>query len=76
MKSAVENTASEKRALEPKRGDELPVAVIGAGWVGLAMADHLAGHGRSFIVNEAEPEAGHAICQWQHVRLFTEWQSN
>jgi len=72
MKSAVEDTATEKRALEPKRDDELPVVIIGVGSIGLAMATHFAGHGRSFIVGEAGPEASRAICQWRHAHLYTE----
>ena len=56
--------------------DDLPIAVIGAGPIGLAMAAHLVGCGVRFVIFEAGPEAGHAIRQWQHVRLFTEWASN
>jgi thioredoxin reductase len=56
--------------------DDLPIAIVGAGPIGLAMAAHLVGCGKPFVVLEAGPEAGHAIRQWQHVRLFTEWESN
>jgi len=56
--------------------DDLPIAIIGAGPIGLAMAAHLVGCDKRFIIFEAGPEAGHAIRQWQHVRLFTEWASN
>jgi len=56
--------------------DDLPIAIIGAGPIGLAMAANLVGCGKPFLVLEAGPEAGHAIRQWQHVRLFTEWESN
>jgi thioredoxin reductase len=54
----------------------LPMAIIGAGPVGLAMAAHLVGCGKPFVILEAGPEAGHAIRQWQHVALFTEWAIN
>ncbi len=66
-------TADGRIAVRP---DDLPIAIIGAGPIGLAMAAHLVDCGRSFIILEAGPEAGHAIRQWQHVRLFTEWESN
>jgi NADPH-dependent 2,4-dienoyl-CoA reductase/sulfur reductase-like enzyme len=61
---------------ESVRRDVLPIAIVGAGPIGLALAAHLVGCGKRFIIFEAGPEAGHAIRQWQHVRLFTEWPSN
>ena len=54
----------------------LPVAVIGAGPVGLAAAAHLAGRRESFVVLEAGSEIGHAIRQWGHVRVFSPWRYN
>jgi thioredoxin reductase len=58
------------------RQENLPIAIIGAGPIGLAMAAHLAGCDRQFVILEAGPGIGHAISQWRHVRLFTEWDSN
>ncbi len=52
------------------------VAVIGAGPVGLAAASHLLERGFKPILFEAGPEAGHAIRQWEHVRLFSPWKFN
>src|SRR5690242_9996876 len=52
------------------------VAVIGAGPVGLAAAAHLLERGLEPIVLEAGAEAGHAVRQWQHVRLFSPWEYN
>lgn len=52
----------------------LPVAVIGAGPVGLAAAAHLLERGIEPVVYEAGPEAGTAIRSWGHVRLFSPWQ--
>jgi thioredoxin reductase len=52
----------------------LPVAIIGAGPVGLAAAVHLLARGETPLVLEAGPAAGHAIRQWHHVRLFTPWR--
>jgi cation diffusion facilitator CzcD-associated flavoprotein CzcO len=54
----------------------LPVAVIGAGPVGLAAAAHLAERGLPFLVLEAGPDAGAAIAEWGHVRLFSPWRYN
>jgi thioredoxin reductase len=52
----------------------LPVAIIGAGPVGLAAAAHLLARGQTPLILEAGPAAGHAIRQWQRVRIFTPWQ--
>jgi len=52
----------------------LPVAIIGAGPVGLAAAAHLVARGATPLVLEAGPNAGHAVRQWGHVRMFTPWQ--
>lgn len=52
----------------------LPVAIIGAGPVGLAAAANLALRGEPFVVLERGPSAGHAIRKWGHVRLFSPWR--
>ncbi len=52
----------------------LPVAIIGAGPVGLAAAAHLLARGEMPLVLEAGSAAGHAIRQWGHVRMFTPWR--
>jgi hypothetical protein len=52
---------------------DLPVAVIGAGPVGLAAAAHLLERGIEPLVLEAGPHAGAAVRQWAHVRLFSTW---
>ncbi|MEC0306388.1 NAD(P)-binding domain-containing protein [Paenibacillus lautus] len=54
----------------------LPVAIIGAGPIGLAAAAHLAERGQPFILFEAGPSIGQNILQWGHVRLFSPWQYN
>ena len=54
----------------------LPVAIIGAGPVGLAAAAHLIERGLEPLVFEAGPSAGAAIEQWRHIRLFSPWQYN
>lgn len=54
--------------------NELPVAVIGAGPVGLAAAAHLRERGLEPLVLEAGPRIGHAIRDWGHVRMFSPWR--
>jgi len=53
---------------------ELPIAIIGAGPVGLAAASQLRIHGRDLVVLEAGGAAGAGIAKWGHVRLFTPWR--
>ena len=53
---------------------DLPVAVIGAGPVGLAAAAHLAERGIPFIVFETGKKAGSSIAEWGQVRLFSPWE--
>ncbi|MEU4765987.1 FAD-dependent oxidoreductase [Actinosynnema sp. NPDC023794] len=53
--------------------DELSVVVVGAGPVGLAAAAHLLERGLRPLVLEAGPQAGAAVAQWRHVRLFSQW---
>ncbi len=54
----------------------LPVAIIGAGPVGLAAAAQLLARGIAPLVLEAGAEAGHAIRAWRHVRMFSPWRFN
>ncbi|MBM3534751.1 MAG: flavoprotein [Alphaproteobacteria bacterium] len=51
----------------------LPIAVIGAGPVGLAAAAHLLERGLTPLVLEAGPQVGHAVRQWAHVQMFSPW---
>src|SRR3954447_11131228 len=52
----------------------LPVAIIGAGPVGLAAAAQLLARGATPLVLEAGSEVGHNIRQWGHVGMFTPWR--
>jgi thioredoxin reductase len=52
----------------------LPVAVIGAGPVGLAAAAHLLARGETPLVLEAGEAVGASIRQWSHVRFFSPWK--
>ncbi|MFJ9086895.1 MULTISPECIES: NAD(P)-binding domain-containing protein [unclassified Streptomyces] len=53
--------------------EDLPVVVIGAGPIGLAAAAHLVEQGIEPLVLEAGPQAGAAVREWSHVRLFSTW---
>ncbi len=53
--------------------DELPVAVIGAGPLGLAAAAHLLERGLEPVVLESGDGPGSAVLEWRHVRLFSPW---
>lgn len=54
----------------------LPVAVIGAGPVGLAAAAHLAVRGIPFILFEAGTSVASNILSWKHIRVFSPWKYN
>ncbi len=54
--------------------NDLPIAIIGAGPIGLAAAVHLLRRGETPLVFEAGPTAGAAVLQWGHVRLFSPWR--
>lgn len=58
------------------RNSTLPVAIIGAGPVGLAAAAHLIERGEAPIIFEAGSEIGSNIRDWQHVRMFSPWEFN
>jgi len=51
----------------------LPIAVIGAGPIGLSAASHLVQRGLTPLVLEAGPRVAASIWDWGHVRLFTPW---
>lgn len=55
---------------------QLPVAIIGAGPVGLAAAAHLISRGESFVLFDAGEDVGANIMKWAHVRLFSPWEFN
>jgi 2-polyprenyl-6-methoxyphenol hydroxylase-like FAD-dependent oxidoreductase len=56
--------------------DSLPIAVIGAGPVGLAAGAHLAARGLPFLVLEAGLGPAATVRAWGHVRLFSPWRYN
>jgi thioredoxin reductase len=54
----------------------LPVAIIGAGPVGLAAAAHLAIRNQHFILFESGDTVASNILTWKHVRIFSPWRYN
>jgi hypothetical protein len=56
--------------------DSLPIAVIGAGPIGLAAAAHLAMRDLHFVVIEAGVGPGAAVAEWGHVTIFSPWRFN
>ncbi|MDP9028631.1 MAG: NAD(P)-binding domain-containing protein [Actinomycetota bacterium] len=53
---------------------KLPVVIIGAGPVGLAAAAELLERGIEPLVLEQGGQAGAAILEWGHIRLFSPWK--
>ncbi|SHN43576.1 Pyridine nucleotide-disulphide oxidoreductase [Duganella sacchari] len=54
----------------------LPVAVLGAGPVGLAAAAHLVARGMTPLIFEASENVAGNLATYRHVRLFSPWQYN
>lgn len=50
-----------------------PLVVIGAGPIGLAAAAHAHERGLPVVVLEQGADAGSAVSEWGHVRLFSPW---
>lgn len=55
---------------------ELPVAIVGAGPIGLAAAVHLLDYGLDPIILEAGTEVGAGVREWGHVPMFSSWSLN
>lgn len=62
------------QSLQDRRLATLPVAIIGAGPVGLAAAANLVERGLDFVVYEAGDEVAASIRTWGHTRLFSPWK--
>lgn len=64
--------AGERR----RSSSDLPVAVVGAGPVGLAATAHLLARGLEPVVLEAGEAVGAAVRGWGHVPMFSSWRLN
>ncbi|WP_214467868.1 FAD-dependent oxidoreductase [Microbacterium flavescens] len=62
------------RVVDTDRVSTLPVAIIGAGPIGLAAAANLAERGIDFVVFEAGDEIAASVRAWGHTRLFSPWK--
>ena len=60
--------------LRSSRLDGLPVAIIGAGPIGLAAAAHLHERGIEFVVYEAGATVASSLASWGHIKLFSPWE--
>lgn len=69
-------TLSSKGIASAPESRDLPIAVIGAGPIGLAAAAHLVERGLDFVLLEAGEQVGASVAQWGHVRLFSPWRFN
>ncbi len=56
--------------------DTLPIAVIGAGPVGLAAAAQIVTRNMVPVIFERGAGAGASLTQWAHVRVFSPWAYN
>jgi len=63
-----------KNAMESIKS--LPVAVIGAGPVGLAAVAHLEVRGIPYLLFEAGKTVASNILSWKHIRVFSPWRYN
>src|SRR5690554_6905714 len=60
--------------LRDSRLDDLPVAIIGAGPIGLAAAAQLHERGIPFVVYESGGSVASSIASWGHIKLFSPWE--
>jgi thioredoxin reductase len=80
-KSKIIDTAGETMTLinlsptvrRSPRLDSLPVAVIGAGPIGLAAAANLVERGIDFVIYESGSTVASSMDAWRHIRLFSGW---
>ncbi len=62
--------------IDTTAGTGLPIAVLGAGPVGLAAAAHLHRRGLPFVIFEGAERVAEHVARVQHVRLFSPWRFN
>lgn len=56
------------------RLNSLPVAIIGAGPIGLAAAANLVERGIDFVIYESGDSIASSMNAWRHIRLFSPWE--
>lgn len=56
--------------------ENLPVAIIGGGPIGLAAASHLAKRKIPFLLFESGGSVGQNFLSWGHIRVFSPWKYN
>ena len=56
------------------RRQGLPVAIVGAGPIGLATAANLTDRGIDFVLLEAGDRVGASVEEWGHIRFFSPWR--
>ncbi len=54
----------------------LPIAIVGAGPIGLAAAAHVIKRGETPLIFEAGTTIAASVLDWGHVRVFSPWQYN
>lgn len=54
----------------------LPVAIIGAGPVGMSAVAHLSKRNIPFILFEAGTSVGSSVLSWEHISVFSTWKYN
>lgn len=59
-----------------EKSTSLPVAIIGAGPVGLAAAAHLEVRNQPFLLFETGASVASNILSWKHIRVFSPWRYN
>jgi thioredoxin reductase len=64
----------ESPTLRQDRLAGLPIAIVGAGPVGLAAAANLVERGLEFVVFEAGDAVATDLRSWGHIRLFSPWR--
>jgi len=60
--------------LRNSRLDDLPVAIIGAGPIGLAAAAQLHERGIEFVVYESGATVASSMVSWGHIKFFSPWE--
>jgi hypothetical protein len=71
-----ELTSNQEQEMTTNNDKQFPVAVLGAGPIGLAAAAHLIERGLTPLILEAGNSVASNLGTYRHVRLFSPWQYN